>query len=277
MSETAKSAAVARIERPEDMLPAVQSETAAVLSMIERLAKDPTVDIDRVERMMVLHREMRMEKAREEFNRAMAGVQTRLPQVKRDATNKHTRSQYARLETIAAAVDPIIAEAGLSLSYGTEKSDLPNHYKVVCTVCLGAFERRYELDTPSDGTGSGGNATKTAVQAMGSALSYARRYLKLMIFDIALTNEDNDGNRVEGDHHQSDRQSESEVKQPQVKQKDVDRITPDKAQKLRNLLRDIGKTDAAFCQAAGIKDIDRIWAIDFDDCMTFAGQMGRQN
>ncbi len=260
-------------QAPERMAQPVeqQSETAAVLSMIERLAREPSVDIDRVERMMNLHRDMRREQAFSEFNVAMARIKSELPQVVRDAENSHTKSRYARLETISAAADPIISKHGISLSFGTDDSPLQNHYRVVCDVSLGAHTKRYHLDTPADGVGSGGKANKTAVQALGSALSYSRRYLKLMIFDIALTNEDNDGNA-----QYEDRVPDQREPSPEPKRSEAPRITPDQVQKLRDAIHDIGETEAKFCKAANIKSIESIWAADFKAAMDFVAQAGRK-
>lgn len=274
-TDTPKGAAVARIEPNIDVRVASQTETAAVLSMIERLAKDPSVDIDRVERMMTLHREMRAERAREAYNIAMAAVQARLPQVKRDAANKETHSRYARLETIAAAVDPIIAEAGLSLSYGTEPSALPNHYRVVCTVSLGAHERRFELDTPADGAGFKGTANKTAVQAMGSTLSYARRYLKLMIFDIALTNEDNDGNGVRDmvpDHRIEQRPEPRQEPRQQRRADDV--LNGQELAHLRAVLDEAGWSEATYLKQIKVERLEDIYANKLNDAVAFAQRQG---
>lgn len=268
MAETAKRAEVSVIEQPDVPAAVAQSETAAILSMIERLARDSTVDIGRVERMMTLHREIRLEKAREDYNRAMAAVQAKLPQIKRDAANKETKSRYARLETIAAAVDPIIAEAGLSLSYGTEPSALPNHYKVVCTVSLGSHERRFELDTPADGTGMRGGPTKTAIQAMGSALTYARRYLKLMIFDISLTNEDNDGNRVEEDRPAQREETRREEPKAEIVQHSRPVITERQALDLRDLLREKRASERDFLAWLKLGHIEDIPADVYAECVS---------
>ena len=62
--------------------------------------------------------------------------------------------------------------------------------------------KRYHVDLPIDSTGIKGSVNKTGVHANGSTYSYARRYLTMMIFNVVLTNEDNDGN-VDGDQPQS--------------------------------------------------------------------------
>jgi hypothetical protein len=44
-------------------------------------------------------------------------------------------------------------------------------------------------------TGPKGNQNKTATHGFGSTMSYGRRYLICLIFNITLTNEDQDGNQ----------------------------------------------------------------------------------
>ncbi len=270
MSEAAKSAVVAQIVPSQEAMSAVHSEVGAVLSMIERVARDPSVDIDRVERMMNLHRELRKEEAERGFNAAMVAVQARMPQVKRDANNDQTRSKYARLETISAAVDPIIAAHGLSLSFGTDTSSMADHYRIVCDVRHGAHKERYFADIPIDGEGMKGTKNKTDTHAFGSTMSYGRRYLKLMIFDISLTNEDNDGNRR---RHDPEPQRQPEA--PAAGGAAV--ITPDQVGQLRDAIHDLGETEANFCKVTKIKSLETIRADEFQAAKAFIANAGRSN
>jgi hypothetical protein len=41
-----------------------------------------------------------------------------------------------------------------------------------------------------------GSPNKTAIHGFGSAMSYGRRYLLLLIFNLAMRHEDNDGNHI---------------------------------------------------------------------------------
>jgi len=175
-----------------ERLPVVQDP---VLAMIERAARDPSVDIDKMERLLAIHREMRSETARTAYNAAMARVQAQIKPVYRDAMNDHTNSPYARLETISEAITPIITSEGFSLSYDTADCPVANHIRIVCDVMhsAGHTERKH-FDLALDNVGAKGNLNKTAIQASGSTISYGRRYLKCMVFDVVLTNEDNDGN-----------------------------------------------------------------------------------
>lgn len=168
-----------------------------VLSMIERVATDPNADVDKLERMLAMQERILDREAEAAFNVAMQEAQEEMPRIMRDAKNDSTHSTYARLETIMAKINPVITKRGFSMSFGTADSPLERHYRIVCTVSHTAgHSREYHADVPADMTGMKGNQNKTATHGFGSTMSYGRRYLTLLIFNIALTNEDDDGNRA---------------------------------------------------------------------------------
>ncbi len=186
---------LAHVAERETAPAAPTSETSAIISMIERAARDPAVDLDRMERLFAMRERMVAREAETAFQAAMTAAQAEMPQVLRDAENSHTKSAYARLETIAKAVTPIYTRHGFALSFGTDASPVEGHYRLTCEVTHAAGHRRtVHADLPSDTAGAKGGANKTAVQGFGSTMSYGRRYLTLLIFNVALTNEDNDGN-----------------------------------------------------------------------------------
>jgi hypothetical protein len=78
------------------------------------------------------------------------------------------------------------------MSFGTADSAIKGHYRVTCEVthCDG-HSKHYHVDMPSETAGFKGTANKTATHAFSSAMSYGRRYLTLLIFNIAT--EDDDG------------------------------------------------------------------------------------
>jgi hypothetical protein len=120
-----------------------------------------------------------------------------MPIVVRDAVNDQTRSRYAKLETISEKMDPVIQAHGFSLSFGTADCPLPNHYRVTCKVRHNAgYSELHHADVPADMLGMKGNQNKTATHAYGSTLSYGRRYLKTLIFDVVIKDQDDDGRRA---------------------------------------------------------------------------------
>lgn len=187
-----RSTAVAKVAPAAP--PAPMSEVDAAMKLIGDAARDPKVDVEKLDRLLAMRRQLKDDAAKEEFFAAMRSAQEEMPQIVRDADNDHTKSKYAKLETISRAADPIIAKHGFSKSFGTADSPLGGHYRVTCVVGhSGGWSKDYFADIPVDATGPKGGANKTPTHAFGSTMTYGRRYLKCMIFDISLTDEDDDG------------------------------------------------------------------------------------
>lgn len=178
----------------------LQNESATILNMIERMALSPEIDPERVERFMAMYERMEAQKAQKAFFAAFSAAQAEMPQVARDADNEQTKSKYARYETISDAIQPVITKHGFSMTYGEGDSPKENHLRITCTLMHEAgHAKEYHADIPLDMYGMKGNPNKTGTHAYGSTKSYGRRYLKLDIWDIAVKNEDDDGNAAGGE------------------------------------------------------------------------------
>lgn len=172
-----------------------EPESGNILSIIARAAQDPSVDVDKLERLLAMQERVLQRDAEQAFNAAMRDAQAAMPAVLKNKKNEQTKSRYADLERVSQVMDPVIQNHGFSLSFGTADCPYEGHYRVTCTVShVGGFSRDYQTDVPVDNKGLQGNANKTLTHGFGSALSYGRRYLKLLIFDVATT--DDDGNRA---------------------------------------------------------------------------------
>lgn len=173
------------------------SETNAVLAMIERVAMNPEVDIDKLERMLAMQERILDRNAEQAFNAAMSDAQKETGRVSADATNPQTRSRYATYAALDRALRPIYTSHGLSLSFDTGDA-IEGHVRVVCYVAhRDGHSRTYHADMPADGLGAKGNAVMTKTHAAGSAMSYGMRYLLKLIFNVAVGEDDNDGNGAE--------------------------------------------------------------------------------
>jgi hypothetical protein len=191
---TAESVSPANESAPPDSL----------LNFVARAVKDPSIDVAKLESLLRLQREIIAEDARLQFNRAMSAAQGEMQPVLRNAANDQTRSRYANLEAVDAAIRPIYARHGFCLEFNSEPIDGPN-VRIVCEVShIGGHSKRYTLEAALDLTGPKGNGNKTPVQGLGSSVSYLRRYLMMMIFNLA-TSDDNDGN-ARGARPSDDRQ-----------------------------------------------------------------------
>lgn len=169
-------------------------EAGAVLAMIERLARDPQADVDKIERLMVMRTQAIMRDREDAFNNAMARAQQRMVPTLKDASNPSTRSRYASYAALDRAVRPIYTEEGFSLSYDTGDAPHPEMVRVLCYVSGHGFTRTYHADMPADGKGAKGGDVMTKTHAAGSAYSYGMRYLLKLIFNLATVDKDDDGN-----------------------------------------------------------------------------------
>jgi hypothetical protein len=162
--------------------------------VLVRMAIENGADPDKMEKLLDLARNWKAGQAAEAFAIALNAAQSAMPCVVKDKANSHTNSKYASLETVQTVMRPVYTLNGFSLSYGTEDSKLEGHLRVICDLShVGGCTRRYHLDCPIDGAGMRGSSNKTGVQAMGSTISYARRYLMLMIFNVTVADQDIDG------------------------------------------------------------------------------------
>jgi hypothetical protein len=166
--------------------------------MIERAARDPSIDIDKLDRLLLMRERENARVAEQAFNAALAEAQTEMHPVTTDSDNPQTRSRYASYAALDRAVRLIYAGHGFALSFNTADAPGPEQARIVCDVShVGGHTRRYHIDMPVDGKGARGGDVMTKTHAMGSGISYGMRYLLRMIFNLAI-DQDDDGNAAGG-------------------------------------------------------------------------------
>ena len=149
---------------------------------------------DEMKQLMDMARDWQEKQGSDAFELAMCDAQQDMPSVAFNAHNSQTKSDYANLSAVNKAIMPVVTRHGLNLKFGEDASPLAGHVRVVCDVGhRSGYSRRYHLDLPLDGVGIKGNPNMTPLQGKGSTLSYARRYLTCLIFNLAI-GDDNDGN-----------------------------------------------------------------------------------
>jgi hypothetical protein len=170
------------------------AQTTAMDSFIERAAMDPGFDIAKFEALLRMQREIMEQQARRQFNAAMSEAQAEMMPVIRDATNEHTGSRYATLDAVDRDMRPVYTRHGFSVRYGSAPAPRDGWIRVTCTVAhsAGYYEEHY-LDAQLDTAGTRGTANKPPIQAVGSSVTYLRRYLLAMVFNIVLASDDDDG------------------------------------------------------------------------------------
>jgi hypothetical protein len=171
----------------------VYTPPQTVLEMIDRAARDPKIDVGKMKELLAMRQTSEMLEAERAYNEAMVAAQFEIPVIGKNAKGEKEGSRYATLDKINKLIGPILAKHGFSLSFGTVDSPIADSYRVTCVCAKGSYSRTYMADVPINITGPKGAPIMTRVQGFGSAMSYARRYLTVMIINIVISDEDDDG------------------------------------------------------------------------------------
>jgi hypothetical protein len=224
----------------------LEVKRADPLSLLQ-LAIDRGCDPDRLDKLLALQERWERTRAEEAYNLAMNECQAEMPSIVKDRKNMHTSSTYATYESLNAAIRPIYTRHGFSLSFGEEpgtaKEGLIRVYADV--MHRGGCTRRHRGDFALDLAGAKGTTNKTPIQATGSTLSYAKRYLCKGIFALAETDEDDDG------------QAAAAV------------ITGDQIGELNDLIEKTGTDLGRFLSWANISSLDQMPLTSFAKAMDF--------
>lgn len=174
------------------------SDATSLMAVISRAASDPNTDVDKLERLMGMYERITTARNKASFDAALATMQPELPVVDRrgkivirDKNDKEIIIQstpYALFEDICKAVGPKLAEHGFAISFRTGTAA---DGKLLVTAILSHRDgHREETSMPlmHDSTGS-----KNAVQAVGSSVSYGKRYTMCALLNIVSHGEDDDG------------------------------------------------------------------------------------
>lgn len=166
-------------------------EASAIIAVIERAALNPSVDIDKMERLLQMQERIMDRNARAAYAAALAQMQPELPIIAERGGIKDrsgsVQSRYALWEDVVGIITPILSKYGFALSFRTgNEGD-----KVSVTGVLSHRDGHSELTSltlPVDTSGS-----KNAVQSVGSSTSYGKRYTTAALLNLRTGEPDDDG------------------------------------------------------------------------------------
>ena len=150
--------------------------------------------IDVVERLVALQNQQRDRQDRVDFDEALSRCQSRVSRISADANNSQTKSKYATYAKIDKVIRPIYTEEGFSVSFGERDCPYPGKTRFVAFLSRSGVTREYLKDMTPSTKGPQGKDFMTPIHADATADSYAKRYLLKDIFNIAIGEEDTDGN-----------------------------------------------------------------------------------
>ena len=179
-------------------------------------------NLEVMERVMAIRRELKAEAAREAFFAAMAAFRAECPVIKRTKpvwNKEHTRIMYhyAPLDQIEKVVGPIIARYGLSYSFKAhiERPASADQEPDLVMECYVNHEAGHVEVSPFRLPISGDYMNKN--QQRGNTNSYAKRYAFCNAFGVMSEDEDDDGSGHSRISPEDARKARQPVKQPQSK------------------------------------------------------------
>ena len=219
------------------------SEATAIISVIERAARDPSVDIERMERLLGMHERLVARQAKTAYAAALARLQPKLPIIQERGSIKNNsgaiQSRYAYWEDIVGIITPLLASEGFSLSFRTGNKDGKIQVTGVLTHAEGHSEDT-TLDLPADTSGS-----KNAVQAVASSVSYGKRYTAGALLNLRTGEIDDDGRGA--------------APSPT--------LTEQQVADLEALLTEVGANKGAFLKWARVSSLAQILACNYEVCV----------
>ena len=224
---------------------AISPQADALMAMLSDPEKINSMDVDKLDRLMAMAERLQAKRNEQAFNQAMADVQAKMKRVRADASNPQTRSKYASYAALDRELRPIYTDGGFALSFDTGEAPQPDMVRVICYVTHDSgFSRTYHVDMPADGKGAKGGDVMTKTHATGSAMSYGMRYLLKLIFNVAVGEDDDDGNRAA-----------------------LPSITEDQLKDLECLIEEVGANKHGFLkyctQMFGVRELSELCAKDY--------------
>lgn len=233
-----KKAVVSKPKSTEVVEPTDLAPLDPWIRMIEKVVMDASIDVLKLEKMLEMQEKIFDKNAKIEYNQAMADAQAEMNGiVARGEGDKG--ATYAKLEDIINAIKPIYTRHGFALCFGSGNGAPANHYRVECTVShKGGHSEHFKQDLPIDMFSLSGKAIKIPIHAFGSTNSYGQRYIQKMIFNLAIQDEDNDGNNG---------QQPGGEPLPYLNDEDYERV--------KTALQKAGKDEAYMCEKANITEL----------------------
>jgi hypothetical protein len=219
------------------------NESNALMAVIERVAMSENADIAKLEKMLDMQERVLNRNAAQSFTADMAMMQGEMPRVFKLASGHNTT--YARLEDINDTIRPVLQRFGFAVTFNI---DQPTPKDVKVTAILSHRDGHKEtssLTLPCDTSGS-----KNAVQAVGSTISYGKRYSMCALLNIS-TGDDTNGFKL------GDVQGEKPVGNNNL-------ITEEQAAQLINFCGEKGVTTKQLCEKAGTQSVEEIPAHRFE-------------
>jgi hypothetical protein len=182
--------AVTKLDEPRNNV--THADADSIMAVISRAASDPGIDVEKLERLMGLYERVNSNNAKAAYAAAFARMQPELPVIGQKGKNTNTNQKYAKWEDIAEQIAPVLSRHGFSISFRVGNASGSVSVTGVLMHEQGHSEET-TLPLPVD-TGAGRNA----VQAVGSSVSYGKRYTAGLLLNFVSRDQPDDDGRAAG-------------------------------------------------------------------------------
>jgi len=178
--------------------PSVPATATPETADLVKLAISKDFDADKLAQVIALFNQQQDRQRKEDFEAHFAAMQKELPIITKDKSAKDKSGNktyaYATLENVLEKVTPIIATHGFSYTWRNETIK-DGQTRVWCSISGYGHTRESYFDIPLLDPSSWTNA----IQQMGSATSYGKRYSLCNALGIIIKDEDDDANSFDLD------------------------------------------------------------------------------
>ncbi len=225
-------------------------EPQSIMQVLARAATNPRVDVQKLQALLDMQVRVENRQAEVEFNAALARLMPLLPEIQKNGVIPDNfgkiRSRFARYEDIDRVTRPLLADEGFSISFRTEEPS-PGHVRVIGTLAHRMGHTRESsitvpITAPPKASGT---------QAVGSSVSYAKRYIVTNMLNIVTVGDDTDG-------------------------VDLKPISAEQVLTIETLLQDAKADRAKFLAWQKVAKLEEILADNFDACVKVLEAKGRQ-
>jgi hypothetical protein len=233
----------------------VAADAGTIMAVISRAAADPAVNVEKLERLTALYERIKANEAKATYMAALSDMQPVLPVVERrgrititDRTDRQKVIQstpYALWDDINEALKPILHQHGFTLSFRT---GVAADGRLTVTGVLGHRAGHQEETTMTLAHDSSGS--KNSVQAVGSSVSYGKRYTATALLNLTFRDEDDDGKTGA----------------------DPEKITDEQLKHLRAVVTEVGANEASFVKYLGIEKLADLAASEYANAIAALGK-----
>ena len=183
---------VAKIPESASPTPMV-IQPGALLNAIASLAKDPAVDVAKLEALLGMQERMEARQAERLFGDALTRIQAKAPRIPKNGIVSLGQGKgsydFAKWEDMDAVIGPLLREEGFAVTFSENSVNEHGIRWGATWRAFGHSETNFMTLPPDTGAG------RNALQARGSTNAYAKRYLTEDFLKLVRAGADDDGNR----------------------------------------------------------------------------------